>query len=93
MCFLRGVAYEHREDAACWTAIAEAVKSTPTLGARETGHRHTLHASLEPVGAERHLCLLSCDEARQFDSKADRWMIIAQNAGLCAHSLILEYGP
>jgi hypothetical protein len=68
------------------------------------GTCNTLHPDIELVGAEiSELCagwernvaftVLSYDEARQLDSSVDSLMVLAQNAGLGAHNLILEDGP
>jgi hypothetical protein len=37
--------------------------------------------------------LLSYGEARLAEPLVDSWMILAQNAALSAHTLILEHGP
>jgi hypothetical protein len=37
--------------------------------------------------------MLSYDETSQLDPRVDRWMVLAQNAALISHPLILEDGP
>jgi hypothetical protein len=70
----------------------------------KSGRRNTLSPDIETVcavianlnaGWERHAtsALLSYDEARQIEPKADVWMLLAENAALRAHTLICEDGP
>jgi hypothetical protein len=74
------------------------------MEAVRTGRLRTLPTEVETIGAEiSALCsgwernvefkVISYEEARQVEPRADRWMLLAQNAALGAHSLILENCP
>jgi hypothetical protein len=70
----------------------------------KAGMCNMLRPDIEPVGPEISpscaswessvtFAMLNYDEASQLDPRLDGWMVLAQNAALSAHTLILGDGP